>query len=292
MADGRNDAALAGIEAALEGYPNPRFRAGLRRTLERSIRMMTTTTAANLTPYVMVQDIEPVIAFATRVFDAEEVTRAMGSAGGIHCELRIGDSRIMFGGATPKEPVKPRVMGFHVYVPDADATYERAMAAGAKSLGAPSDAPYGERAGYVQDSAGNHWYIATHTGPTYFKEEPRTVTPHLYFQRTPGRGAAEFIAFAQAAFGAELDMRHDDGDRVAHAVLRIRGSALELGEGEGPGFDAPAALVLNVDDLDAVYDRALRAGARSLFAPAAQSFGGRMAGVADAWGNEWFIASA
>ena len=291
MADGRNEAALAAIEAALEGYPDPRFRDRVRRNLERSIRMTTTVPATNLIPYVMTQDIEPVIAFANRVFDADEVTRATGTAGGIHCELRIGDSRVMFGGATPKEPVQPRLMGFHVYVADADAAYQLALDAGATSLGGMHDAPYGERAGYVADMAGNHWYIATHTGPTYLKEGPRTLMPHLYFQRSPGHGAAEFIAFTQAALGAEVEMRHDEGDRIAHAVLRLRGDALELGEGDQPGFGAPAAFVLNVTDLDAAYNRAVGAGARSLYAPADQSFGGRMAGVADPWGNEWFLAA-
>ena len=54
---------------------------------------------------------------------------------------------------------------------------------------------------------------------------------------------------------------------------------------------APAALVLSVDDCDAIYQQAVAAGAQSLFPPAVQSFGGRMGGVADAWGNEWYIAT-
>lgn len=292
MADERNNAALAAIQARLDGYPDPRFRERLRRALERSIRMATSIEAAAVTPYVMIQDIEPVIAFATQAFGAKEVHRAVGSAGGIHCELRIGDSIVFVGGAVPGEPVKPRLLGLHIYVDDVDVVFRRAVDAGGVSLGEPADRPYGERAGFVRDPAGNHWYIATRTGPTYFSREPRTVTPHLHVQRSPDRAAPQFIAFLQAAFGAEVELRHDAPDgRIVHAVLRIRGTAVEIGEGDEPQFDAPSALVVSLDDLDAAYDRALAAGARSLYPPAPQRFGGRMAGVADAWGNEWFLAS-
>jgi len=195
---------------------------------------------AALTPYVMTQDIEPVIAFAKQVFGATERHRATGSAGGIHCELRIGDSIVMFGGAVPDKPVEPRLVGLHVYVDNVDAVYRRALEAGATSLGAPADRPYGERAGFVADPAGNHWYIATRTGPTYFAEEPRTVTPSLYVQRTAAPPAAKMIEFLQAAFGATVDMRHDAGDRVVHAAVRVHGTAIEIGEGDDRRFAAPA----------------------------------------------------
>jgi uncharacterized glyoxalase superfamily protein PhnB len=290
MAD-RRDASLTAIEAALEGYAAPGFRARLRRSLERSIRMTASLEKAAVTPYVMTQDIEPVIAFVKNVFDAREVRRGIGSAGGIHCELRLGDTVVMFGGAVPGEPVKPRLVGLHVYVDEVDAVYQRALEAGATSLGAPADRPYGERAGFVVDPAGNHWYIATRTGPTYFAQEPRTVTPHLYVQRTAARGAPQLIEFLQHAFEASVEARHDEGGRVRHAVVRVYGTAVEIGEGDDPRLAAPAAFIVSVDDCDAVYERALGAGATRLFPPTEQTFGGRMGGVADAWGNEWFVAS-
>jgi len=87
-------------------------------------------------------------------------------------------------------------------------------------------------------------------------------------------------------------MRHDAGGHVKNAVVRLHDAALEIAEGDDSRFPAPAAFVLSVDDCEAVYRRALAAGARSLYPPAAQTFGGVMTGVADAWGNEWFIASA
>lgn len=291
MAD-RRDEAFASIEAPLEGYAAPPFRARLRRSLERSIRMTTGVEKAAVTPYVMTQDIEPVIAFVKRVFHAREVQRAIGSAGGIHCELRLGDSVVMFGGAVPREPVKPRLVGLHVYVDDVDAVYQRALAAGGTSLGAPADRPYGERAGFVADPAGNHWFIATRTGPTYFGQEPRTVTPHLYVQRTAAPSASRLIEFLQSAFGATVDMRHDTEGRLRHAVVRLYGTAVEIGEGDAARLAAPAAFIVSVDDCDAVCERAIGAGATPLSPPTEQKFGGRMGSVVDAWGNEWYIASA
>lgn len=302
MADELNDAALAAIAGALEGCPSVEFKARLRRSLQRSIDMSATGVSVRthgvrpgftaVTPYVMAPDIEPVIAFAKQVFDAEETHRSTGSAGGTHCELRIGDSLLMFGGGATVPPVTPRVIGLHVYVRDADAVYRRAIEAGAESLGAPADRPYGERAGFVKDPAGNHWYIATHLGPTYFAQEPRAVTPHVYVQHAAGKGAPEFIDFVQAAFGAQLEARHDGPDGlVLHAVLRLQGAAIEVGEGRQAAFSAPAAFYLYVDDCDALYERAIAAGARSLNPPADQPYGDRMGSVSDRWGNDWFIAT-
>jgi PhnB protein len=51
---------------------------------------------------------------------------------------------------------------FYLYVPDCDAVYRRALAAGAKSVSEPTDHPYGDRSGGVIDPFGNTWYIATH----------------------------------------------------------------------------------------------------------------------------------
>jgi hypothetical protein len=52
--------------------------------------------------------------------------------------------------------------GLHLYVPNADQVYRNALEAGAESLHAPVDQPYGDREASVKDLAGNHWYIATH----------------------------------------------------------------------------------------------------------------------------------
>jgi PhnB protein len=304
MADELDDPALASIAAALEGCPRAEFKDRLRRSLERSIEMMAVTDTSGqakgsrpgftaVTSYLMAPDIEPVIAFAKQVFGAEETFRTVGGGGGIHCELRIGDSQLMLGGGSgvSNPVIAPRLVGLHVYVDDVDAVYQRALDAGGQSLGAPEDRPYGERAGFVKDAAGNQWYIATPLGSTQGREAAPTLTPHVYVQHVPGKSAAEFIDFLQSALGAQLEFRHDAEGLVAHAVVRLQGAAIAIGEGREPGFAAPAAFYLYVDDCDALYARAVGAGATALHAPADQTYGDRMGSVADPWGNEWFIGT-
>ena len=239
-----------------------------------------------VTPYVVAADVEGLIAFIKQVFDAEETGRSTHGEGRLHCELRIGDSMLMVGGGTPRRA------GFHLFVDDTDAVYQRAIEAGAESLGAPEDRPYGERSGFVKDPAGNHWYIATPTGPSYFAERPRTVVPHLYLQAQAGKGAPEFIEFLKAAFGASLEMRHDFPDgRVGHAVVRIDGAPIEMGEGQDPSPLGPMGFYLYVEDCDALYHQAIAAGAKSLYAPMDMPYGDRSGGVEDAWGNQWAIST-
>src|SRR5215211_4289541 len=104
MADELDDAGLAAVAAALEGCPASDFKDRLKQSLQRSIEMTIATAAGArgtragftaVTPYVMARDIEPVIAFVKQVFDAVETHRSSGSAGGVHCVLRIGDSMLM-----------------------------------------------------------------------------------------------------------------------------------------------------------------------------------------------------
>ena len=304
MADELDDAGLAAIALALEGCPSADFKARVRASLQRSIDMTAVVHAVPaagirpgftaVTPCVIAANIDPFVDFATQVFGAVETLRT-ASPGGVHAQLRIGDSMLFLGGgdaAHDAPGVRPRLLGLHVYVDDVDAAFRRAIAAGATSLGEPADRPYGERAGFVKDAAGNHWYIATAFGRSYHATTPRTVTPHLVVHHTPGRGAAEFIAFTQRAFGADLEMRHDSPEGlVMHAVVRIREAAIELGETREAAFDAPAALYLYVEDCDATYRQAIEAGAIPLHAPADQPYGDRVGGVTDPWGNEWYIGT-
>ena len=74
--------------------------------------------------------------------------------------MRIGDSVVMLGDAHGEH--KPLQMMLYVYVDDVDATYQRALAAGAASVQAPADQFYGDRSGGVKDPFGNLWWIATH----------------------------------------------------------------------------------------------------------------------------------
>ena len=92
-----------------------------------------------------------------------EVVESMGGDGGAHFELGIADSVIVIEvGET--FPGNPGPCSVYVYVPDVDAAYERAVAAGAKPLSTPEDKPYEERQAGVTDRFGNTWWIAAYTG--------------------------------------------------------------------------------------------------------------------------------
>ncbi len=77
----------------------------------------------------------------------------------MHAEMTIGDSRIMLGQPAPGQETHAMI---HLYLPDTDATYKRALAAGATSVREPADQFYGDRSAGVRDEFGNQWYIATH----------------------------------------------------------------------------------------------------------------------------------
>ena len=114
-----------------------------------------------VTPYLVVQEAAQLIDFVKQVFGATETFRGTGSAGGIHAEVRIGDSMVMIGGggAWSGEP-SPAML--YLYMDDADSIYQRALQAGATSITEPADQPYGDRLAGVKDPFGNVWYIATH----------------------------------------------------------------------------------------------------------------------------------
>lgn len=106
-----------------------------------------------VTPRIVVEDPAGLVAFLRTVFDATGEPRGNAPA-----EMRIGDSIVMVSGAGPRE-VLPAFL--YVYVEDADATCRRAVAAGATSLEAVWDTPYGDRRGMVRDPWGNVWQVAT-----------------------------------------------------------------------------------------------------------------------------------
>ena len=116
-----------------------------------------------VTPYLTVDGASRLIEFITRVFDAEEVARYEEDGKIRHATYRIGDAVIELSDSTKQWAPTPASL--HVYVPDTDAVYGRALAAGATSLYEPADMFYGERSGGVRDPLGNNWYIAT------FKED-------------------------------------------------------------------------------------------------------------------------
>ncbi len=82
----------------------------------------------------------------------------MDPPGGMHSEVRIGDSRVLVGGRKDGGDAMRAMV--YLYVDDADEPDRRMLAAGATSLEAPDDAPYGDRPAGAKDPSGNQWYVA------------------------------------------------------------------------------------------------------------------------------------
>jgi PhnB protein len=249
--------------------------------------MATTTTTAKtleVTPYLIVQNADGLIDFVKDVFDAEELTRSTGSQGGTHCELRLSGTKVMIGGGKQvRGREKPAAL--HVFVPNVDAAYRRAINAGAKSLMPPRDQEYQARDGAVQDAFGNHWYIATQKGEHYAPAGMPNVMPYFH-----PRAAGRLIDFLQSGLGAEVIERHDAGGVVAHAKMRLGATVVELGEAHGQWRPMPMVMFVNVDDADAAFARAVAAGATALSEPADLPYG-RSGAVEDDFGNQWYLTA-
>jgi PhnB protein len=132
-----------------------------------------------VTPYLLVQGADKLIDFVKKAFDAKETERYSMPDGSIgHAEIRLGDSVIMLSEAMGEE-YKPTAAGIHLYVQDCDATYQRALEAGATSTMRPADQFYGDRSAGVKDQFGNQWWIATHKEDLSKEEITKRMDDHM-----------------------------------------------------------------------------------------------------------------
>lgn len=123
-----------------------------------------------LTPALVFKDARKAIAFYKRAFGAEEKLLLPAPEGRVmHAELSIGDSRFMLGEENPAFPqhlsaesLRGSPVSLNLYVPDAEAAFKKAVAAGAKGLQAPLDAFWGDRYAKVEDPFGYTWGLLTH----------------------------------------------------------------------------------------------------------------------------------
>jgi PhnB protein len=122
----------------------------------------------SVTPYITVDGADAAIKWYGEAFGATEVMRMpMGDKIG-HAEILIGDSHVMIsdewehvGKLSPKTRGGVSV-AFTLYLPDADAAFAKAIAAGATELRPVQDQFYGDRSGTLIDPFGHEWTIATH----------------------------------------------------------------------------------------------------------------------------------
>ena len=294
---------LLAIARELRYLPKEEFRATLKSDLQRRASMSakegTVSSAAepvkavhymrpgftSITPYIIVNGAAEFLEFLKKAFDGVERLRVPAPDGTLmHSEVAIGNGMIEAGDAN--EQVPPAPTDIHLYVHDAEGTFDRALAVGATSIFRPTDEhPSGDRWGALTDPFGNNWYIATPKGWTPGPEGLRTVQPYLHL-----REAHKMIPFIEAAFGAEdLGSHKSPEGKVLHATMRIGNATLEIDEAHGEYQPKPCHLHLYVPDADGMYAQALRAGATSVEPPADKPYGDRSAAVRDQFGNTWYL---
>ena len=112
-----------------------------------------------VTPYYFVADAEAFIAFLIAGLGGEESGRSMRPDGCVaNVQVRLGTSTVMVSEASTAFPAM--ASAYYLYVADADASMERALAAGATPVMDVDDMPYGDRQGGVRDAHGNLWWIS------------------------------------------------------------------------------------------------------------------------------------
>lgn len=115
---------------------------------------------STVSPYLVVNGADATIDFLARVFDATKLRRFTTADGKVmHSEVRIEDTVIMLADAAPMWPALPAHI--HIYVTDVDATYQKALGAGATSVQIPAKRHDENKRGAVKDGSGITWWIAT-----------------------------------------------------------------------------------------------------------------------------------
>jgi uncharacterized glyoxalase superfamily protein PhnB len=118
------------------------------------------TDQPRLTPYLVTKEAGKIVDFLKRVLGGTERCRMATPDGKImHAEVKIADSLVMLAEANEQFPAMPSMLS--VYVEDVDATYAKAVAAGATPLRPVENQFYGDRSGAVKDAGGNQWWFAT-----------------------------------------------------------------------------------------------------------------------------------
>ncbi len=241
-----------------------------------------------IAPYIIVPRAGEFIEFLVKAFDGTERLRVPieGSNLIMHAEVGIGNSVIELADANEQIPAAPTAI--HLYVEDAHASFKRAIDAGATSIYEIGEHVSGDTQGAVRDRFGNVWYIAMKgdwaPGPG---DLVPSVQPYLHL-----RGSEKMIPFLENAFGGVVQGHApmSPEGHVLHATVQIGDNTLEIDEAHGEFQPMPCHLHLHVKDADAMYARAMRAGATSIDAPSDKPYG-RSGGVKDPFGNSWYMTS-
>jgi PhnB protein len=314
---------LLRIASALRDLPREEFKASLKANLERSVSMATLAEpiAASRTfamPRLTYKHVATAIDFYSKAFGAAELFRFAIGGGIPHAEIKIGDTVLTLadewpeGGRYSAETLGQSPVQITLRVENVDTFAARAMAAGLKVLNPVRDQFYGRREGTFVDPYGYTWNIGTVTEEMSVEEmhrrfretmpdKPKPEVPPVpkgYRTLTPyvvAQNADELIDFIKATFGAEETFSSVGGAGGRHAEVRLGDSMMMIGGG-GPGLkwlgeSNPGAFHVYVRDADAVYKKAVEAGAETIQGPTDQPYGERSSSVKDKAGNHWYIAT-
>ena len=283
----------------------------------------------SVTAHLIVKGGAQALDFYKRAFGAVETMRLNAPGGRIgHAEMRIGNASFFIADESPEYGAfGPQTLGgspvtLHISVDDADAAFARAVEAGGRVRRPVQDQFYGERSGSIIDPFGFVWSLSatkeivgeqemqgrfdklvhpesqtaaqaqdkTWELPLPYRRKGfRTITPYLLVP-----GAAKVIEFLKETFGAEEIFRVPRGpgsDLIMHAEVRVLGSMVELADATEEFKPRESVNILYVEDVDAAYERALKAGGTSMRAPVDQAYGDRDAVVIDPGGSRWCISS-
>jgi PhnB protein len=135
----------------------------------------------SVTPYLAVDGAARAIGFYAEAFGARERMRLEMPGGKIgHAELEIGDAVVMLadpwpGGAFEAPRGETASVTIDLYVPDADAVFARAVAAGASAIRPVETHFYGDRGGMLRDPFGHHWHVAHRVEEVSLEEAKRRM---------------------------------------------------------------------------------------------------------------------
>lgn len=142
-----------------------------------------------VTPWIISKDTGRVLDFIAAAFGGEELARVPNADGSIgHAEIRIGDAIVMAFDLPAESPDTPCFL--RLYVEDADATFARALAAGAEPVTEPTELFWGDKVGRVRDPLGNVWWL---------QQRVVEVTPEEIAERAERPEFVEAMRYVQSA---------------------------------------------------------------------------------------------
>jgi PhnB protein len=123
--------------------------------------------------------------------------------------------------------------------------------------------------------------------PKPVPEGYHTVTVYLMVN-----GASDLLSFMKEVFGAKEKLKFElSNGKITHGEATIGDSIVMFADTPEKSQPMPTMLHLYLEDVDTVYERAMKAGAISLRKPEDRPYGDRMAGLKDRWGNQWWVAT-